>query len=56
VWGMWGVWGVGGGGSCVWFDIPQTAHVATLDTYDFIVVNDNNNRNAPQQWVVRITK
>jgi hypothetical protein len=46
----------GGGGSCVWFDIPQTAHVATLDTYDFIVVNDNNNRNAPQQWVVRITK
>jgi hypothetical protein len=28
VWGVWGVWGT--------FDIPQTALVATLDTYDFI--------------------
>jgi hypothetical protein len=27
VWGVWGVWGT--------FDIPQTALVATLDTYDF---------------------
>jgi hypothetical protein len=38
VWGVWGVWGVCG----VWgvwgtFDIPQTALVATLDTYDFII-------------------
>jgi hypothetical protein len=29
VWGVWGVWGT--------FDIPQTALVATLDTYDFIL-------------------
>jgi hypothetical protein len=44
VWGMWGVWGVwgawrcgrcGGVGSLLTFDIPQTALVATLDTYDF---------------------
>jgi hypothetical protein len=37
VWGVWGVWGVCG----VWgtFDIPQTALVATLDTYDFIYSN-----------------
>jgi hypothetical protein len=44
VWGMWGVWGVcrGVGVWGVWgsrplltFDIPQTALVATLDTYDF---------------------
>jgi hypothetical protein len=27
---------VGGVGSLLTFDIPQTAHVATLDTYDFI--------------------
>jgi hypothetical protein len=38
VWGLWGVWGMWGG---VWvllltFDIPQTALVATLDTYDLI--------------------
>jgi hypothetical protein len=26
---VWGVWGT--------FDIPQTALVATLDTYDFLV-------------------
>jgi hypothetical protein len=37
VWGVWGVWGVCG----VWgvwgtFDIPQTALVATLDTYDLL--------------------
>jgi hypothetical protein len=30
VWGVCGVWGVWGT-----FDIPQTALVATLDTYDF---------------------
>jgi hypothetical protein len=46
--GVWGVWGeggcVGGGvvgccrvGSLLTFDIPQTALVATLDTYDFII-------------------
>jgi hypothetical protein len=29
VWGVWGVWGT--------FDIPQTALVATLDTYDLIL-------------------
>jgi hypothetical protein len=40
--GVWG-WGGGGGwgrfggvGSLLTFDIPQTALVATLDTYDFI--------------------
>jgi hypothetical protein len=37
-----GVWGVGCGrcggvGSLLTFDIPQTALVATLDTYDFII-------------------
>jgi hypothetical protein len=31
-----GVWGVGGVGSLLTFDIPQTALVATLDTYDFL--------------------
>jgi hypothetical protein len=36
VWGVWGVWGCGGVGSLLTFDIPQTALVATLDTYDFI--------------------
>jgi hypothetical protein len=43
VWGVWGVGGVGVGvcgrcggvGSLLTFDIPQTALVATLDTYDF---------------------
>jgi hypothetical protein len=41
VWGVWGVWAVwgcgrcGGLGSLLTFDIPQTALVATLDTYDF---------------------
>jgi hypothetical protein len=34
--GAWsGGWG-GGVGSLLTFDIPQTALVATLDTYDFI--------------------
>jgi hypothetical protein len=28
---------VGGVGSLLTFDIPQTALVATLDTYDFIL-------------------
>jgi hypothetical protein len=40
VWGVWGVWGVCG----VWgvwgtFNIPRTALVATLDTYDFMFSN-----------------
>jgi hypothetical protein len=30
--GVWGVWGC----ALLTFDIPQTALVATLDTYDFI--------------------
>jgi hypothetical protein len=34
-----GVWGVGGVGSLLTFDIPQTALVATLDTYDFYLVS-----------------
>jgi hypothetical protein len=46
VWGVWGCVGVCGGvwgcvGVCwgVWgtFDIPQTALVATLDTYDLFL-------------------
>jgi hypothetical protein len=32
--GVWGVWGT--------FDIPQTALVATLDTYDFIIHPKNH--------------
>jgi hypothetical protein len=42
VWAVWAVWGsgrcgrCGGVGSLLTFDIPQTALVATLDTYDFI--------------------
>jgi hypothetical protein len=28
----------GGGGSLLTFDIPQTALVATLDTYDFLIL------------------
>jgi hypothetical protein len=28
----------GGVGSLLTFDIPQTALVATLDTYDFIII------------------
>jgi hypothetical protein len=40
VWGVWGCGGVGGLGCCrvgslLTFDIPQTALVATFDTYDF---------------------
>jgi hypothetical protein len=34
VWCVWCVGGVGGVGSLLTFDIPQTALVATLDTYD----------------------
>jgi hypothetical protein len=35
--GVCGVWGwCGGVGSHLTFDIPQTALVATLDTYDFL--------------------
>jgi hypothetical protein len=30
------VWGCGGVGSLLTFDIPQTALVATLDTYDLL--------------------
>jgi hypothetical protein len=35
VWGVWGVCGVWGSRPLLTFDIPQTALVATLDTYDF---------------------
>jgi hypothetical protein len=41
---VWAVWGsgrcgrCGGVGSLLTFDIPQTALVATLDTYDFTIV------------------
>jgi hypothetical protein len=39
VWGVGcvGVWGVWGSRPLLTFDIPQTALVATLDTYDFKV-------------------
>jgi hypothetical protein len=40
VWGVWGAWRCGrcgGVGSLLTFDIPQTALVATLDTYDFLI-------------------
>jgi hypothetical protein len=37
VWGVWGCGGVGGVGVWLTFDIPQTALVATLDTYDFLL-------------------
>jgi hypothetical protein len=40
VWGVWGAWRCGrcgGVGSLLTFDIPQTALVATLDTYDFYI-------------------
>jgi hypothetical protein len=43
VWAVWAVWGsgrcgrCGGVGSLLTFDIPQTALVATLDTYDFYI-------------------
>jgi hypothetical protein len=40
VWGVWGCGGCGGVGSLLTFDIPQTALVATLDTYDFIVLSE----------------
>jgi hypothetical protein len=32
------LWGCGGVGSLLTFDIPQTALVATLDTYDFTII------------------
>jgi hypothetical protein len=35
VWGCGGWWRCGGVGSLLTFDIPQTALVATLDTYNF---------------------
>jgi hypothetical protein len=35
VWRVWGVWAVWGSCPLLTFDIPQTALVATLDTYDF---------------------
>jgi hypothetical protein len=41
VWGVWGAWRCGrcgGVGSLLTFDIPQTALVATLDTYDFFKI------------------
>jgi hypothetical protein len=34
----------GGVGSLLTFDIPQTALVATLDTYDFIIIILNRGR------------
>jgi hypothetical protein len=51
VWAVWGVGGVGGVGvgvcgrcggvgSLLTFDIPQTALVASLDTYDFLFFSD----------------
>jgi hypothetical protein len=36
--GVWGCGLCGGVGSLLTFDIPQTALVATLDTYDFIIM------------------
>jgi hypothetical protein len=40
--GVWGAWRCGGVGSLLTFDIPQTALVATLDTYDFKYVFSKN--------------
>jgi hypothetical protein len=34
---VWAVWAVWGSRPLLTFDIPQTALVATLDTYDFII-------------------
>jgi hypothetical protein len=41
-----GVWGCGvwGCGSLLTFDIPQTALVATLDTYDLLGLDYNSDR------------
>jgi hypothetical protein len=36
--GAWRCGRFGGVGSLLTFDIPQTALVATLDTYDFIII------------------
>jgi hypothetical protein len=33
---VWAVWAVWGSRPLLTFDIPQTALVATLDTYDFL--------------------
>jgi hypothetical protein len=44
VWGVWGcvgVWGVWGSRPLLTFDIPQTALVATLDTYDFVNIDED---------------
>jgi hypothetical protein len=38
VWGAWRCGRCGGVGSLLTFDIPQTALVTTLDTYDFIII------------------
>jgi hypothetical protein len=39
VWGCGRCGRCGGVGSLLTFDIPQTALVATLDTYDFIIID-----------------
>jgi hypothetical protein len=39
VWGAWRCGRCGGVGSLLTFDIPQTALVATLDTYDFYITD-----------------
>jgi hypothetical protein len=43
VWGVCGCGRCGGVGSLLTFDIPQTALVATLDTYDFIIIIKGGN-------------
>jgi hypothetical protein len=42
--GVGGVWGVWGSRSLLTFDIPQTALVATLDTYDLIIIIRNESQ------------
>jgi hypothetical protein len=39
-----GVWGVWGSRPLLMFDIPQTALVATLDTYDLIIIKKTINQ------------
>jgi hypothetical protein len=46
-----GVGGVGGVGSLLTFDIPQTALVATLDTYDFYAINKTFAKYHISSWV-----